>query len=221
MFNVYAHIWKHSDILYLYSGNTFAGPNDPKPDQCSRGNTYSLPGFVVDIQMSKNTGGYQMLLTLRGPASFLLVLLFVGGVLTSCSSVKSALFFWRSSNNFEDLKIVVGLEANQNSAIALDLVFAYDNTLIGQLEKINARTWFKDKDNYRLNFPMGFDVVSWGLVPGQVAPRKPYPSHRKAATGIFIFANYSTPKGVHRARVDQLKYFEINLGKLDFTIKSL
>ncbi len=153
---------------------------------------------------------------------FLIIIVVCMGIpQMSCSTMKNTLYFWSSANEFEDFEIVVDQKANQNSAIAFDLIFAYDKNLIGKLEKINAQDWFKERDNYRLNFPTGFDVVSWELVPGQVAPKKPYPAHMEKAAGIFIFANYSTQNDFHRARVDQLKYFELNLGELNFTIKTL
>jgi len=137
-------------------------------------------------------------------------------ILTSCSSIKSTLHFWEK-NSFESIKIIVAPNANQNSAIAVDLVFAYDNSFVGILEKINAKDWFEEKKGYRLNFSTGFDVVSWELVPGQTAPKKPNPEKAKKALGVFIFAKYIS-KGVHRARIDKLRNIELFLGKTEFKI---
>ncbi|MBT3508396.1 MAG: hypothetical protein HN472_02495 [Nitrospina sp.] len=148
---------------------------------------------------------------------YFLRILFIILILTSCSSIKSTVYFWEK-NSFESIKIIAAPNANLNTAIAVDLVFAYDKEMVGELEKINARNWFKGKASYRLNFPTGFDVVSWEVIPGQNAPQKPFPENSKRALGIFIFANYAIPDGVYRARVDKLKYIELLLGEIEINI---
>ena len=109
---------------------------------------------------------------------YFLRILFIILILTSCSSIKSTVYFWEK-NSFESIKIIAAPNANLNTAIAVDLVFAYDKEMVGELEKINARNWFKGKASYRLNFPTGFDVVSWEVIPGQNAPQKPFPENSK------------------------------------------
>jgi type VI secretion system protein len=142
-------------------------------------------------------------------------------ILTSCSSIKDTLYFWANSHNLEEFKIVVDQKANQNSAIAVDLVFVYENSLAGRLEVINAKDWFSRKREYKLNFDTFFDVVSWELVPGQEAPEHPFPSRNNEALGIYVFTNYGTPNSVHGARVDQLKNVELFLGETNFKIKAV
>jgi type VI secretion system protein len=106
------------------------------------------------------------------------------------------------------IEFQVAQGANQDSPIAVDIVYVYDPQLVSQLTQMTARDWFDKKSQVRQAFPNGFDVTSIEVVPGQKGSQ---------AVAAFVFADYAS-QGTHRARVDGLEHFLIDLGTKDFVI---
>ena len=116
------------------------------------------------------------------------------------------------------IEFEVAQGANQDSPIAIDIVYVYDQQLVSQLTQMTAHDWFQKRSQVRQAFPTGFDVASFEVVPGQKGPIEAVPPKASQAVAAFVFANYSS-EGTHRARVDGLDHFFIALGDKDFVIK--
>jgi type VI secretion system protein len=107
-------------------------------------------------------------------------------------------------------------EANDRSAIAVDVVLVRDEALLGILGALSARTWFDEKAQLALDHPRGFEIVHWELVPGQrLEIRNPFRTRKGHA--IYVFANYLTP-GAHRVRVDAFERFTLVLDRDGFAL---
>ncbi len=115
------------------------------------------------------------------------------------------------------LDLTITPDANQDNAIAVDLVLVFDIALVDQVGGIDAATWFMTRDQILLANPTGFEVQSFELIPGQ--PRVPVEvgDRGEDAVGAFLFASYMSP-GPHRARIDTLRDVVVELGRETFTV---
>ena len=122
-------------------------------------------------------------------------------------------------------KVVVMVDisetANENSALALEVVLVYDEALLKELMKISAAEWFEKKAQIRRDYPgdTGFESWEWEWVPGQKVPVIKLPLRPKAMAGI-IYARYYGP-GAYRARIDPHESVEIKLLEKEFIVKPL
>lgn len=108
--------------------------------------------------------------------------------------------------------------ANDDSAMYVDVVLAYDDELLQQLAGLSASEWFRRSKELRLAFPAGALVKSFEVMPGQKGLRWEVPEQGKRAVGAFVFADYAA-EGPHRARVDAIEAFTITLGAKSFSIE--
>jgi type VI secretion system protein len=115
------------------------------------------------------------------------------------------------------IEFEVAQGANQDSPIAIDIVYVYDPQLVAQLTQMTAGDWFQKKSQVRQAFPTGFDVASFEVVPGQKGPIESVPPKSREAIAAFVFANYAS-EGTHRARIDELEHSLIALGDKDFVV---
>lgn len=97
-------------------------------------------------------------------------------------------------------------QANGDQPVAVDLVILHQEELIERLEKLPAADWFGRKAQFARDFPKGFSIISWELVPDQSIPARQLADDELESTtgdravGAYVFALYVTP-GDHRARV--------------------
>ncbi|MGB0683449.1 MAG: hypothetical protein ACPGOV_12100 [Magnetovibrionaceae bacterium] len=117
------------------------------------------------------------------------------------------------------LNMEVAARANENSPIAVDVIITYDEDMYKALLELSARDWFTQKDQFRLDFPTGYDLWSWEVVPGQLVEPVPLSDDVSRAVGSVVYADYGT-EGAHRARIDQLTNVLISLGEQGFTVDS-
>lgn len=102
--------------------------------------------------------------------------------------------------SIESVSIYAEPEANQNSAIAVDLVMVYNADLLKTIGKMSAAKYFAASRQLLLDNPSLLDIWRWELIPGQMVAGF-VPDHDKGdAYGAYIFANYLTP-GDHRIKV--------------------
>jgi len=113
--------------------------------------------------------------------------------------------------------VMVAPDANENSAIAVDLVVVYDNKLLDQLLKIKATEWFARKQQFLNDYSNELAVKGWEWIPSQIVEEQFVP-YRSGARKVVLFADYHTD-GEHRASVDPQKPFHLLLGPLDMTLE--
>jgi type VI secretion system protein len=115
----------------------------------------------------------------------------------------------------DTVTFVAAPNANDNSPVAIDLVIAYDQMLLGELVKLPARQWFERREQFRRDYPETIQIESWELTPGQTRAAQPI-DVRRQSIGALVFANYLTP-GEHRVRVGKEKALVITLLAKTFT----
>lgn len=120
-----------------------------------------------------------------------------------------------------EVQIVVSPEANQNSPVAVDLLFVYDNQLMEQLLGMPAMEWFEKRRQIRRDYVRGkgFDSWEWEWVPGQDVPVQKLPL-KPGAIGAVVFAKYHS-EGPHRYRIDPFKGIMVLLGEKAFLVQTL
>ncbi|MDH3603751.1 MAG: hypothetical protein OEU26_29425 [Candidatus Tectomicrobia bacterium] len=119
------------------------------------------------------------------------------------------------------MQVQVSDNVNQQSPVALDLVLVYDKKLLKKLSNLPASDWFKQRRQYRRDYPdsTGFDAWRWEWVPGQNVPLQELPLKAKAKGGL-IFVNYFSD-GDHRARIEPNKSIYVDLHETDFAVQPL
>jgi type VI secretion system protein len=101
---------------------------------------------------------------------------------------------------WHSVTVVASADANQNSPVALDLVFVRDPALLESLSTTPAAKWFATRADTQRSFPDTLGVVSLEVVPGQTFKLTDPARIRQSALGILAFASYPTP-GEHRLRL--------------------
>jgi type VI secretion system protein len=109
-------------------------------------------------------------------------------------------------------------DMNDDSALAVDLVFVRDAELADRLAEIPAAEWFQRREQLRRDFPKGFEVLSFELVPGQTLPPVAVEDVRRGTRKGLVFADYHAP-GEHRAQFGHLPRAVVVLGKESFTVQ--
>ncbi|MGE4244022.1 hypothetical protein [Ramlibacter sp.] len=102
--------------------------------------------------------------------------------------------------DWKSLTITAADDANQNSPVAIDVVFVREQTLVEQLATTPASRWFAARGDIVKSFPEGISVLSYELVPRQ-SIRVPFESFKdQKAWAVLAFASYPPP-GDHRERM--------------------
>jgi type VI secretion system protein len=130
----------------------------------------------------------------------------------SCSSTRS-MFGGRLP-----FQVTVDPDANENSAVAVDLVVVYDAKLVDKLLELSASAWFLQKNQLVKDHPRQIDIHKWEWVPGQSVKGKSV-TYESGAKKIVLFANYVT-EGEHRRVIDPQRPFHLTLGALDLEVVS-
>jgi type VI secretion system protein len=114
--------------------------------------------------------------------------------LVSCSSKP------KPDLSMDSVSIFAEPDANQNSAVAVDLVLVYNEELLKAIGQMSALKYFESSRQLLLDNPTLLDIWHWELVPGQIVEDfEPY-QEKGDAFGGYVFANYLTP-GDHRVKV--------------------
>jgi type VI secretion system protein len=101
---------------------------------------------------------------------------------------------------WDSLTLVASHDVNDNTALAVDVVFIKDKAVADGLLKMPATTWFAARAGLQSTFPEGLTVVSLEIIPDQTirVPRQRYQDEK--AWLALAFANYATP-GEHRQQL--------------------
>lgn len=138
-----------------------------------------------------------------------------GLAVCSCHVPPLSLFFGGEIQ----MQVSISARLNSNAPVAVEVVFPYDKALYQQLLKMDAKTWFAQRDQFMHDEANGkhlFDSWMWQWVPGQAVAAIPL-EHRSGARGGLIFASYAS-SGAHRQSFDPDQNLRLDLGDQDFTL---
>jgi hypothetical protein len=134
---------------------------------------------------------------------------------SSCHLPPLSLLFGGESH----MQVTISSHLNDDGPVAVEVVFAYDKSLFEQLLKMDAKTWFAQRDQFVHDHANGkpmFDSRMWQWVPGQKVAAIPL-EHRTGARGGLIFVSYAA-SGDHRQTFDPNQDLLLALGDKDFTV---
>lgn len=134
------------------------------------------------------------------------------------NSVMNLIGFKGTRLAWKEVLIDASEGANQNSPVAIDIVFALDEASIDRLTALTASKWFSTRADLLRTFPGTVSYKSWELTPGQTLrlPGSTFGSPNVVA--VFVFADYLAP-GEHRVRVEQLQNgIIVQLGAKGFSV---
>lgn len=113
--------------------------------------------------------------------------------------------------------VTVAPDANENSAVAVDVVVVYNKMVLDQLMKLKASEWFAGKSQFLNDHRDDIAVRGWEWIPNQVVPQQSI-EYRAGAQKVVLFADYASD-GVHRAAIDPQQSFHLVLDALDLNVK--
>lgn len=134
----------------------------------------------------------------------------VSSMVTSAMEPKPAAPDWKS------LIITANNDANQNSPIAVDVVYVKDKSMVTALLATSANKWFATRADLLRSFGESVDVSSFELMPSQLIRLDAKALSGNLALAAIVFADYPTP-GEHRERLQMASPgFVIQLGAKGF-----
>ena len=147
----------------------------------------------------------------------------IGGVANVVASSTANLFSGTLGPSFLDWKaltLVAAPDVNQNSPLALDLVFVRDQATLEKLLSLSASKWFSSKDELMKTYPNAITLRSWELVPQQVLQLSEEALGSPRVAGMLLYANYLSP-GEHRAQLPLAREaFLVELGARGFNVQT-
>jgi len=147
----------------------------------------------------------------------------VGQVTNVVASSTANFFSGPPAPSFLDWKaitLVAAQDVNQNSPLALDLVFVRDFAALEKLLTMPAAKWFSSKEELLKTYPNALSIKSWELVPQQVLQLSEEELGSPRVAGMVLFADYFTP-GDHRAQLPMGRWaFLVDLSARSFSVKT-
>lgn len=116
-----------------------------------------------------------------------------------------------------NLKFSVEADANANSPVMISVVVIYKKDALEKLQTLNAKQFFKQREQVLRDFPKDVEEQMWEYIPGQQVP----PFRRGVrwnVVGGLIFANYRSP-GDHRYVFDPRNETKITCGSKDLVLQ--
>jgi len=113
--------------------------------------------------------------------------------------------------------VTVAQDANEDSPIAVDLVFVYDKKLLDTLLKTPSSEWFAKRDQFVKDYGNALVVEKREWVPGQTFKDLKV-AYRPGARRVVVFADYVTD-GEHRVTRDPQEPFLLVLGTRDISLE--
>ncbi len=114
---------------------------------------------------------------------------------------------------------------NQDTPVAVDLVFVHDAQLVETLSDVSARVWFTQKDAYLPRLSSALNVSHHELVPqdaltvtvGELElPPAPPP---KKARAVLLFANYLTDSKAYTLDISDFQRPVVLLQETEITVE--
>jgi type VI secretion system protein len=150
---------------------------------------------------------------MTAPARAALAALFAAPLLTGCATPSLLCVLPPGPN---EVTLVAAPDANENSAVAVDLVFLTDKLTAQQVAGLSAAEYFARRPQLERDFATGMTVRTWEIAPGQIV--------RNAPTGAgcnrvqtLLFARYQAP-GEHRQTLAGTSAITITLNAQDFAV---
>tara|TARA_A100000171_G_C2108834_1_gene133915 strand:+ start:345 stop:1013 length:669 start_codon:yes stop_codon:yes gene_type:complete len=117
----------------------------------------------------------------------------------------------------KEVNISLDADANQDSALAIDLLMIYKKELLDTVMKMKARDYFVSALQLKRDYPEMVDIWHWELTPGQVVKKYPVFHRPEPVIGAVFFADYLTA-GDHRVRFGTQEKAHVRAKRFDFCV---
>lgn len=117
--------------------------------------------------------------------------------------------------NVRKISIIAEKNANQDGAVAVELVLIYDASVAGEIMNMQAREYFQVSEQKKRDNPNIIKGYRWELTPGQSVINESVSLGGKKPFAAVIFADYITP-GDHRIRIGTGEHLEVILKRGSF-----
>ena len=97
---------------------------------------------------------------------------------------------WFAGNEVQSVGLQVSFDAQLQHAISVDIVFAYDESLIALLTAADAGQWFQERAGYLASYGAQMEVIHREIVPGYNEFIDELPDDHDNAKAVFAFAFY-------------------------------
>jgi type VI secretion system protein len=122
--------------------------------------------------------------------------------------------------SWKEVEIAAAVGANQNSAVAVDIVLVLRPEAVDRIVALPASKWFQTRAELQRTFPGQYLVHSWEVAPGQLLRVPGERFGTPSVVGVFVFADYLAP-GEHRMKVTQLEGgIMVELAARGFTVSA-
>ncbi len=117
----------------------------------------------------------------------------------------------------KEVNFTLDQDANDNSAVPVDLLIIYDADMLKVLLELEAKDYYSIANQLKADYPDLADILHWELTPGQVIKKYPIQRRSKSAQGALIFANYFAP-GPHRIRLGSSEVINVHMKANEFCV---
>jgi type VI secretion system protein len=121
-------------------------------------------------------------------------------------------------SEWKSIVVTASEDANENSPVALDLVYVKDQAMLTALLATPANKWFATRSDIRRSFGESVNVTSLELMPTQSLQLNGKALAGNRALAALVFADYPGP-GEHRERLQMATTgYVVHLGAKGFRV---
>ena len=117
----------------------------------------------------------------------------------------------------QSVTLVAASNANDDTAIPVEFIVAYDQGVFVELMSMTAREYFQKAGQIKNDYPNIIQTWHWEIIPGQALNNQPIKITGDEPVGAVVFADYVN-QGDHRIRVGAGEQMRIHLREDTFTI---
>jgi hypothetical protein len=143
----------------------------------------------------------------QGSRSVIVVLLLL--LITSCSV---ASHWWRNTTALKSINLSSTEDANNSSAVMVDIVFVREKNLVAKLPE-NALDWFAKKKALMLMHADELSVASLQVPPAYSQKSISLPKDYRDAQRVLIYANYVNIEGQVPLEITDYPFVTLDLQK--------
>ena len=124
----------------------------------------------------------------------------MAALLAGCGATRALFGPSMASPGWKSLTLRAADDANNNSALAVDVVLVKDQAMLDSLLAMPASKWFASRAELQRTFPEALTVYAYELVPSQTIKLNDKKWSDQKAWAALVFAGYANV-GEHRARL--------------------
>lgn len=149
----------------------------------------------------------------RRQLSFIFISLIL--LLSACDVMR--IFLLSPNNDVRSIDIVSLPGANSNLPTTIDVVFVYDDALLGLLHSLTASDWFGYRLDLQNSYPGQIKVLRWEVIPGTKGRSRPLPEDSSVALAVLVFADYASA-GNHSLDISNSELVKLELGETSIRV---